>query len=548
MPTYFVYCRKSSEAEDRQVLSIDSQITELRRHADYRELAVAEILTETKSAKEPGRPIFNQMMQRLARGEASGIICWKLDRLARNPIDGGAIIWAIKQHGISIVTPHHTFSQQDDNAILMYLEFGMAQKYVDDLSRNVKRGLRTKAEQGWYPGPVPLGYLNEAHKQRGLKTVVKDPDRFPLVRKMWDLLLTGAHSVREIREIANNQWGFRTRLNKTERERPLCRSATYRVFTNPFYYGEFEYPAKSGVWYKGTHEPLITRDEYNKAQVILGRAGRPRPKRHIFAFTGLIHCETCGAMVTAEGKRKQQKNGNVHEYTYYHCTKRKMPSCPERCIETKVLTREILDGLAHISIPETILEWALKYVDSYRQDEERTNVVVEKSLRARTLKINEATAELIRMRSQRSIDSDEFERIHAAYRLEIHDLESQLKRPAHMRWVEPAKDVFNIAAYACREFETGDREKQRQILTTVSSNLFLHNKKIRLELKKPFVVIKNRRDQLVRDCGEFEPPKNGPESTENRAFAVCQSTLLRVVEDVRTAIITNLEEHDRCPT
>jgi len=121
-------------------------------------LPVAEVLTESKSAKEPGRLVFNQMMQRLYRGEAAGIICWKLDRLARNPVDGGSVIWAIKQHGIKVMTPAQSYAREDDNIILMYIEFGMAQKYVDDLSKNVKRGLKTKIENGWYPGIAPPGY------------------------------------------------------------------------------------------------------------------------------------------------------------------------------------------------------------------------------------------------------------------------------------------------------------------------------------------------------------------------------------------------------
>jgi site-specific DNA recombinase len=142
------------------VLSIESQISELRRLAEKQGLSAVEILTEARSAKAPGRPVFNDMMQRIYRGEAQGVICWKLDRLARNPIDGGAVIWALKQHGIEIITPTQTFRQADDNTILMYIEFGMAQKYIDDLSRNVKRGLRTKAEKGWYPTSPPLGYRN----------------------------------------------------------------------------------------------------------------------------------------------------------------------------------------------------------------------------------------------------------------------------------------------------------------------------------------------------------------------------------------------------
>ena len=208
---YFIYCRKSSEAEDRQVLSIESQTRELEQIAAKLNLPVVEILSESKSAKDPGRPVFNAMMQRLYRGEAAGIICWKLDRLARNPVDGGSIIWAIKQHGIRVMTPAQSYAREDDNIILMYIEFGMAQKYVDDLSKNVKRGLKTKIENGWYPGVAPVGYLNHTDKKTGENTLIKDPERFPLIRQMWDLMLTGQYSVTQILDTANDTWGFRTR-------------------------------------------------------------------------------------------------------------------------------------------------------------------------------------------------------------------------------------------------------------------------------------------------------------------------------------------------
>ena len=115
MNGYFIYCRKSTEAEDRQVLSIESQVRELQELAKKLGMPVAEVLTESKSAKEPGRPVFNGMMQRLYRGEATGIICWKLDRLARNPVDGGSVIWAIKQHGIKVMTPAQSYARDPQN-------------------------------------------------------------------------------------------------------------------------------------------------------------------------------------------------------------------------------------------------------------------------------------------------------------------------------------------------------------------------------------------------------------------------------------------------
>jgi DNA invertase Pin-like site-specific DNA recombinase len=326
MPRYFIYCRKSTEAEDRQVLSIESQTAELQRLATARGLTVAGLLTESRTAKAPGRTIFNDMIERIYRGEAKGIICWKLDRLARNPIDGGAIIWAIKQHGLEIITPTQSFSQAEDNTILMYIEFGMAQKYIDDLSRNVKRGLRTKVEKGWYPGIAPLGYLNNTRKEKGEKDLVKDPKRFSLIRRMWDLMLTGQYTAPQVLRTANNDWGFRTRLTRKLGDKPLAASAIYRLFADPFYYGWFEYPKGSGNWYTGSHDPMITEEEFNHVQVLLGRHGSPRPSRHLnFAFTGLIRCGECGAAITADEKHQLRCEVCRHKFAY-----RNMTECP-RC-------------------------------------------------------------------------------------------------------------------------------------------------------------------------------------------------------------------------
>jgi hypothetical protein len=92
------------------------------------------------------------------------------------------------------MTPAQSYAREDDNIILMYIEFGMAQKYVDDLSKNVKRGLKTKIENGWYPGVAPVGYFNRTNKLTGENTLIKDPERFPLIRRMWDLMLTGLYT------------------------------------------------------------------------------------------------------------------------------------------------------------------------------------------------------------------------------------------------------------------------------------------------------------------------------------------------------------------
>jgi DNA invertase Pin-like site-specific DNA recombinase len=192
---YFLYARKSSEAEDRQAASIDAQKDELMKIAKDQGLHILDILEESQSAKKPGRKVFNSMLERIYKGEANGILCWKLDRLARNPVDGGQISWMLQQSAVSqIVTFGRTY-YPTDNVLMMQVELGMANQFIRDLSVNVKRGLQKKVRDGWMPSGAPIGYLNTPNKQKGYKTLEKDPERFPLVRRLFDLALTGNYSI-----------------------------------------------------------------------------------------------------------------------------------------------------------------------------------------------------------------------------------------------------------------------------------------------------------------------------------------------------------------
>ena len=208
---YFLYARKSSESEDRQVQSIDDQVNRLKKLASDLNLDIKKSYTEAKSAKKPNnRPIFDEMIKRIENGEADGILCWQINRLSRNPIDSGKLSWLLQQ---GILKSIQTIERQylpDDNVLLFNVESGMANQYILDLSRDTKRGMLKKLNAGWQTGVAPLGYLNDKEN----KVIVKDPERFNLVRKMWDLMLTGNYTPPKILEIANNEWSFRTRKFK----------------------------------------------------------------------------------------------------------------------------------------------------------------------------------------------------------------------------------------------------------------------------------------------------------------------------------------------
>lgn len=567
MPGYFIYCRKSSETEDRQVLSIESQTRELEQLAAKLNLSVIEVLNEAKSAKEPGRPVFNQMIQRLYRGEAAGILCWKLDRLARNPVDGGSIIWAIKQQGIKVLTPVQSYAREDDNLILMYIEFGMAQKYVDDLSKNVKRGLKTKSENGWHPGVAPVGYLNHTDRLTGENTIIIDPELFPLIRRMWDLMLTGAHTPPRIREVANRDWGFRTRRTRRMGGKPLALSAIYQLFTKPFYYGEFEYPRGSGRWHQGRHEPMITKGEYDRVQALLGRNGNPRPQtHHEFPFTGLTDCGGCGGSVTAEEKHQlmcgecrfkfayrirqacprcaigidRMTRPLFLRYTYYHCCRKKDPLCAERSIRGEELEQQITSFLGRIEIATEFKEWAVRYLRELHQHETAAaQDIIAAQQKAREdcvrrldqlVKLKTASAN-----ADGSLLSDEE---YAQQRSELLREKAALERLSGVEQAEQclklAEQTFVFACGVCSRFAKGDAMRKKQIVLTVGSNLTLSGKALRFEARLPFRLLEQALSEGLPETGPVEPENGGSTPGWNEALRTSFPCGLAHLDEVRT--------------
>ena len=566
MPGFFIYCRKSSEAEDRQVLSIESQTRELTQLAGKLNLSVVEVLNESKSAKEPGRSVFNQMIQRLYRGEAAGILCWKLDRLARNPVDGGSIIWAIKQQGIKVLTPAQSYAREDDNLILMYIEFGMAQKYVDDLSKNVKRGLKTKSENGWHPGVAPVGYLNHTDRLTGENTIIKDPERFPLIRRMWDLMLTGQHSPPRIREIANREWGFRTRPTRRMGGKPLVTSAIYQLFTKPFYYGSFEYPQGSGRWYQGKHEPMITKAEYDRVQVLLGRNGTPRPQTHFeFAFTGLIRCGGCEGSITAEEKHQlmcgacrfkfayrqrtacvrcatpieDMSNPLILHYTYYHCCRKKDPACRERCIRAEELERQIVSFLGRIEIATEFKEWAVRYLRELHQHETAARQEIRAARQQAREDCMKRLDHLVKLKTAAAnadgslLSDDEYARQRSGLLQEQAALEGMSASERAEQCLNLAEQTFKFACGVQDRFAKGSAMQKKQIVLTVGSNLTLRDKKLRFEAKRPFELLEQALSGDQPETEPVEPENGGSTGGWNGATIARSRTGLAHLDEVR---------------
>jgi len=479
--TVAIYARKSSESEDRQILSIDSQVKELRDLANSQGIRVKHVFSESRSAKSPGRPVFSDLLDSLGAGKVSGLICWKLDRLARNPIDGAALIWAMEEGRLKeIVTPGRTFLNTGNDKFWMQLEFGMAKKYVDDLSDNVKRGNRAKLERGWLPGPAPIGYLND----RNSKTIVPDPARFRLVRRIWDLILDGRRAP-QILETANDKWALRTPPLGRHGGTKLSRSSLYRILSNPFYYGLI---ARNQDTYPGAHKPMISQAEFMRVQEILGRPNRqPLPKRE-FTYTGLITCGACNLSVTAE--RKTNPYGS--RYVYYHCTHRRPRArCQQPSIRVEALERQITSELHRLRLRESIEAWLLDHIEGQVRDRGRSTDQEIENLKQALARIGHRLTTLTDLRLDGHISEGEFLAKRRSLVAEQLNLKAQLTqkqlRPAQT--FELSKNAILFGKYAAKRFASGSTADRRAILSTVGSNFFLKDKILLTQYKKPFQAI-----------------------------------------------------------
>ena len=335
---YFLYARKSTDTEDRQIRSIDDQIAELHDLAAKSNIVIVETFLEKQSAKAPGRPILNDMLARIEAGEAEGIIAWHPDRLARNSIDGGRIVYLLdtgKLKDLKFCTLW--FENTPQGKFMLQIAFSQSKYYVDNLSENIKRGHRQKLKNGLWSNMAPLGYLND----KSNKVLVLDPPKAALVRKAFVMYATSTYSYSLL-------CSTMTELGLLGRKNKQMGPANFQyLLKNPFYCGLIRF---NGELYEGKHEPIISKALFDQVQDKMNNRCKPNKKKaKYFVFRGLIHCGECGCLITAE----KQKGHN-----YYRCTKRK-GACSQPYLREEKLAEQMKKYFQTVSIPQDCAEWLI---------------------------------------------------------------------------------------------------------------------------------------------------------------------------------------------
>lgn len=472
--TYLIYCRKSSEAEDRQVLSIDSQESEITKLSEREGFVVSRTYKEAMSAKSSGRPIFDEMLRDIEKLGNITLLSWKLDRLARNMVDGGRII-ELMDRGLlkEIRTPEKVYRDIPEDKFMMALDFGIAKKYVDDLSVNVKRGNRAKLERGGWPGKAPLGYLND----KANKTIIVDEVKAPFIKRAFQEYATGLYSLSELVELLYAD-GFRTWSDKK-----VLKASIHKLLSDPFYMGVMR---KGGKLYNGNHEALVSKETFDQAQLVLSGKRRPKPQKHFFHLRGLFTCATCGCMLTATKKKG---------HDYYYCTNGKGVCFEHKSyLRSEKLDQLVAETLDLLHIDPELVELAYEAALLRTESEAQYHSTSLKALLDRLQSLQKAQSRLTDSYVADVVPQAVYEAKMLSLRNEATTLTRQIqeaeKATNPATTLEPVKNLVMSGISAASDYLKADIEDKRILASQLLWNLKLSSGEIQeYQFKMPYQLL-----------------------------------------------------------
>ena len=501
---YFIYCRKSQESEDRQVQSIEDQLASAKQIAFLRNLQILKPFTESQSAKQPGRPVFNEMIETIyKRHDIRGIIVWKFNRLSRNPVDEGIIRWLLRSGEIEeIVTPNKIYTQEDSDYV-MATEGAGAQRFISDLSSDTKRGLKSKIDRGIFPGLASVGYFNDVSKPQGQRDILPHLTYFSLMKKIFEHALTGNYSIETLHRMV-----VKLKI-RNSRGNIISRTQLYECLRNPFYTGKY-YRYGGKLYDNGIHKPMITIEQFDLLQDILDGRSNPRKVRHEDLLTGVFTCGKSGHMITGEHHVKKYKNGKIQTFTYYKCTdKRGLNKCTQPYISGKELVEQINTYLKSLQISRKYIDWAVKWLNEENVEQKKAREDYYNSLSLSYKTIVTKLNSLLDLKlspanfSGQLISEEEF----ITKRLELTGERDAIHKQLDSfnqkldEWITFASKTFDFATQAEVKFNKGTIEEKKTILKAIGSNLVLNDKKVYIKLRTPFLLIKKAKpaiDELLR--------------------------------------------------
>lgn len=495
---YIAYVRKSSEDKDKQELSHISQIENIKEKFSH--LNIVEWLEpESRSAHTPGRPIFNLLMQKLQNGEADGIVGWDPFRLSRNEVDSAQITYALRSFLKDIKFCAYQFDNTPEGIMMLQIIMNQGQYQSTKLGVDVSRGLKTKAATGEKPGRVMPGYKktpvldDEGNAiMRGKKIIthtVKDPERYDIVKQMWNWFLYERLTPNQIWIKVNNELNYKTPMYKRRKDGvplgggQMTKSMVYRIFRSDFYIGYYYH---LGEKCEGNYPKMITPQEYDLAQDLLGDKANPRTGGYDYPFAGMIRCGECNCLIQARHNKKYIKSENKFvTYVYYYCSRKSLKrTCSQKVYtQAEKLDEAINEELEKYTIIPEFKDLALKILKRNHKLEWQDRTKLYKRLHKERTDVQAELDKLVSMLHKELIDEDDYRRIRDNHKQKLAKLDEQLRGTENRasNSLETNEKAFNFVVNAKKQFSTGDVRTKRDILRTLGQTLTLKDNKLLVE-------------------------------------------------------------------
>jgi hypothetical protein len=333
---------------------------------------------------------------------------------------------------------------------------GYSKYYVDNLAENIKRGQDRKVMSGLWPKLAPIGYLND----KTTRTIYVDPVKSPLIRKAFEAYATGNYTFARLHD-SINALGLTGVKNRT------LSISNYQYFlNNPFYYGIMRF---AGERYAGKHEPLITKDLFDRCQAIMRRKSKSHTKQlKPYLYRGVFRCGECGGFMTIE----TQKGHN-----YLRCTK-KLGSCTQRYVREEEISRQVSRYLQLMTVlPHESDEMVAELTHEQHEHQNAQRETID-SVRAKMQKLDERLGRLMNAYLDEAVTLDEFRPQKKILLDERRGLEDQIVALEKNRssWLEPAIKFVKDWNQAGLTAEAGSEEEKRDFLKKVGSNLTIQDR------------------------------------------------------------------------
>lgn len=507
---YALYARKSTEEQDRQVQSIDAQVRELRAIAKKNNLNITFTFEESKSAKTPNnRPKFSQMIKLVEQGKIQGILTWQINRLSRNPTESGLLQQLLQDNKIQRIQTYDRVYEPEDNAVVFSVESSISNQFIIDLRKNVKRGIREKARNGGISGPAPEGYINN----RADKSVEIDPERFTHIKRCFEYYLTGDYTVKELKKMLDD-WGYLTVKRKKVGGKPMPMNNLYGILTNPRYAGLVPDPYEDGVYHKANFPAMISVEQFDEVQRLLGRKGRTRHiTKQAFELRGLLKCGECGCSITAERHKKKLKDGGVNIHVYYHCTK-KRGNCSQGGVTEAELFTQLETLLNEYEINPQLYEWGLKAIKELAKDEVKQRDEIQQLQYASINEIQKKLDRLTELVTNGDMDGPTYKMQTESLKKELESRQDEQAETARRakNWYEIIGSTLEKLDQASDKFRVGDFPIRRNILLAIGYNPLLIDKTVTITPNNWLIPIKKELPQLKQ---QLDQVRTAPQQIRN---------------------------------